>query len=260
MEWLWSQWPHVEEHIHSSGHILLCLDYDGTLTPIAPSPEQATLPPCTRSLLRKLASHSRMTVALISGRAVDDLRRLVRLRKPIYVGNHGLEVWQEGRRTDFIASSSFREAVTGIPPQLASLVTDIPGVILEDKGRSLSLHYRMVPQNQMAHLKAVFRREVLPLIRSAGLTVLHGKKVFDVRPGGNWTKGHIVLWLIKQTRRRSILPIYIGDDRTDEDAFAALRDGITIRVGAHRRSKAHYYVRDIKEVLAFLQWMTALSG
>lgn len=257
MEWLWSQWQHVEEHIRSSEHILLFLDYDGTLTPITPSPERAKLSASTRSLLRKLSCHSRMTVVLISGRALDELRRLVGLRKPIYVGNHGLEVWREGRRTGFIAPTSFREAVTSSRSRLAGLVTDIPGVILEDKGLSLSLHYRKVPQNQVAHLKAVFRREVLPLIHSAGLTVLHGKKVFEVRPGHNWTKGHIVLWLVKQTRRRSLLPIYIGDDRTDEDAFAALRGGITIRVGALRRSKAHYYVRDIKEVLVFLQWMTA---
>lgn len=260
MEWLWSKWQHVEEQIHSSGHILLFLDYDGTLTPIVSSPKQSTLSARTRSLLRELSCHSRMTVALISGRAVDELRRLVGLRKPIYVGNHGLEVWREGRRKDFMASTSFQEAVAGSRPRLASLATDVPGVILEDKGLSLSLHYRMVPQNQVAHLKAALRREVQPLIRSAGLTVLRGKKVFEVRPGDAWTKGHIVLWLIKQTRRRSLLPIYIGDDRTDEDAFAALRGGITIRVGALRRSKAQYYVRDIKEVLAFLQWMTTLYG
>ena len=260
MEWLWSQWQHVEESIRRSRHILLFLDYDGTLTPIAPSPEQATLPASTRSLLRTLSCHSRMTVALISGRALDELRRLVGLRKPIYVGNHGLEVWRRGRRTSVVVSGRFRKAVAGIRPRLASLAADSPGAILEDKRLSLSLHYRMVPQDQVAHLKAAFRREVLPLVHAAELTVLHGKKVIEVRPRVNWTKGHAALWLVTRMRRRSLLPIYIGDDRTDEDAFAALKGGITIRVGADRRSKARFYVRDIQEALAFLQWVTALCA
>lgn len=101
----------------------------------------------------------------------------------------------------------------------------------------------------------VFVREILPLVHSSGLTVLHGKKVIELRPQLNWTKGHAALWVMKHIRRRSVLPIYIGDDLTDEDAFGALADGITIRVGAHGRSKARYYVRDVKEVVALLRWM-----
>lgn len=257
MEWLWSRWRQIEAQIVSSRHTLLLLDYDGTLTPIAPSPELATLPASTRSLLRKLSRHSRMTVAVISGRALNELRRLVGVRNLIYVGNHGLEIWQEGRRTGVMVPRPCREAVTRIRSRLAALAADIPGALVEDKGMSISLHYRLVPIRLVSHLKGMFRREILPLVLSSGLTVLHGKKVIEVRPGINWTKGHTALSLMKQIRRRSVLPIYIGDDRTDEDAFGALTGGITIRVGTHRRSKAHYYVRDVKEVMAFLQWIAA---
>lgn len=255
MEWLWAQRLQVEERIRGAGHILLLLDYDGTLTPIVPLPKQATLSLSTRALLQRLSCSPCMSVALISGRALNELRQLVGLRTVIYVGNHGLEIWREGRRTGVLVPRSFRKAVGCIKGRLTSLVTEIPGAIVEDKGLSVSLHYRLVPKDLVAHLKAAFRREVLPLVRAAELTILPGKKVIEVRPGLNWTKGHAALWLVRRMSYRTLLPIYIGDDRTDEDAFGALRGGITIRVGADRRSKAHYYVRSVKETLALLEWM-----
>lgn len=259
MEWLWSQWPQVAAEMLSSGYVSLLLDYDGTLTPIAPTPEQATLPASTRSVLRELSHHPRITVAVISGRRLNELRRLVRVRNLIYVGNHGLEIWHDGRQAGVNVPRPFQEAVARIRSQLTSLVAEIPGVLIEDKGLSVSLHYRLVPTRLEMHLKAVFLRDVLPLVRASGLTVLYGKKVIEVRPKLNWTKGHAALWVIKHIRRCSVLPIYIGDDRTDEDAFEALADGITIRVGAHEGSKARYYVRDVKEVVALLRWIAQPS-
>lgn len=255
MKWLWSQWPQVAAEIVSSSYTLLLLDYDGTLTRIVPTPEQATLPASTRSVLRELSRHPRMTVAVISGRPLNELQRLIGVRNLIYIGNHGLEMGQGGRQAGVIVPQSSQEAVARVRSQLTSVVADIPGVLIEDKGLSVSLHYRLVPDGLESHLMGVFVREILPVIHSSGLTVLHGKKVIELRPKLNWTKGHAVLWVMKQIRRRRLLPIYVGDDRTDEDAFAMLQSGITIRVGAHRRSKAHYYVRDVEEVVALLQWM-----
>ncbi|MBZ0170102.1 putative glycosyl hydrolase/MT2062 [Candidatus Methylomirabilis lanthanidiphila] len=255
MRWLWSQWAQVAAEIVSSSHTVLLLDYDGTLTEIAPTPDQATLPASTRSVLRELSHHPRITVAVISGRPLDELRRLIRVRDLIYIGNHGLEMEQDGRQAGVIVPRSSQEAVARIRSQLASLVAEIPGVLVEDKGLSVSLHYRLVPHRLESHLMGVFARKIFPLARSSGLTVLHGKKVIELRPRLNWTKGHAALWVIKQIRRRSVLPIYIGDDVTDEDAFRTLAEGITIRVGAHGESKAHYYVRGVKEVAAFLRWM-----
>lgn len=259
MEWLWSHWPQVAAEILSSSYTVLFLDYDGTLTRIAPSPAQATLPASTRSVLRELAHRPRMTVAVISGRRLNELRRLVRVRDLIYIGNHGLEMWQDGRQVGVIVPQPFQEAIARIRSQLAGLVADIPGVLIEDKGLSVGLHYRLVPTRLESHLKTVFLRDVLPLVYSSGLTVLYGKKVIELRPKLNWTKGHAALRLMKHIHRRSVLPIYIGDDRTDEDAFRVLAEGITIRVGALERSKARYYVRDVKEVVALLQWVAQPS-
>lgn len=257
MEWLWSQWPQVEEQICRGGHTLLLLDYDGTLTPVAPEPQQAKLSSATKSLLRRLSRSSKVTVALISGRALADITRLVGLRNLIYVGNHGLEIQLDGQRRVIVVPETCQAAISLVKPRVAKLVTDVPGAHLEDKGLSVGLHYRLVHENQVADLRAAFRREVLPFVRTGALSLLNGKKVIEVRPSVNWTKGHAALWLVKRMRRRSLTPIYIGDDRTDEDAFRLLRDGITIRVGPHRGSRAGYYVRGVREVHSLLQWMSA---
>jgi trehalose 6-phosphate phosphatase len=255
MDWLWSRWSQVEERIGKAGHALLLLDYDGTLTPCVASPEQATLPSATQWVLRRLSRSPKVTLALISGRALGELRQLVGLRGLTYIGNHGLEMSWRGRRRVVAIPESCRRAIDRIRPCLARIVTDTPGAHLEDKGLSVSVHYRSVPGNQVPHLRTALRLELLPFIRSGELTAFNGKKVIEIRPKLNWTKGHTAVWLIGRMRHRSVLPIYIGDDRTDEDAFDALTGGITIRVGAHRGSKARFYVRNIREVVAFLEWL-----
>lgn len=247
----------MKQRILRSGHTLLFLDYDGTLAPIAPSPKLATLPPATRSVLRSLSKSSKVTIVVISGRSLLELRRLVGLPRLTYIGNHGLEMWREGRRAAVAVQKTSREAIGLIRPRLAKLAAAVPGASLESKNLSVSLHYRLVPRDQVADLKVAFRRDVLPLVRPPALTVLNGKKVIEVRPGLNWTKGHAVMRVLKRSRRPSLLPVYIGDDRTDEDAFGALTEGLTVRVGAHRRSKARYYVRGVREVLQLLEWIRA---
>lgn len=161
MEWLWSQWPQVAAEIVSSRHTVLLLDYDGTLTRIAPSPEQATLPASTRSVLRELSRHPRITVAVISGRRLTELRRLVRVQNLIYVGNHGLEIWHNGRQAGVIVSQPLQDAVVRLRSQLTSLTADIQGARVEDKGLSVSLHYRLVPARLEMQLKAMLLRDVL---------------------------------------------------------------------------------------------------
>ncbi|HEX9741966.1 MAG TPA: trehalose-phosphatase, partial [Nitrospiraceae bacterium] len=185
------------------------------------------------------------------------LRQLVGVRNLTYVGNHGLEMWHRGRCTSVAVPGRSREALSRIRPTLAPLVKGVPGARLEDKGLSLALHYRLARASQVACLKAGIGREVRPFVRSGALTVMNGKKVIEVRPCLNWTKGDATLRLMKRVRRRSLLPIYIGDDQTDETAFRMLRGGITIRVGMHRRSRAQYYVRGVGEVLQFLEWILA---
>ena len=114
MVWLWSQLLQIEEMIRMSGHTLLFLDYDGTLTPITSLSAQARLPSATQSVLRTLSRSPRVTVALISGRSRATLRQLVGVRDLIYVGNHGLEMWRRGRRRAVVVPQSSREALSGL--------------------------------------------------------------------------------------------------------------------------------------------------
>ncbi len=260
MKWLWSRWPDVEERIRSDEHILLLLDCDGTLAPIARVPGEATLPRNTGLLLRRLSRRRKTTLAIVSGRTVADLRRLVGLRNITYIGSHGLGVWRNGRHTRHIMPKSSMDAIARLRPRLAALVRDFPGAFIEEKWSSLCLHYRLVNADQRARLKTAVRLELTGLEGSAALKVMSGKRVLEIRPNVPWTKGDACLALMRQMRRRSLLPIYIGDDRTDEDAFEALSHGITIRVGDHRRSRARYYVRDTGEVIAFLEWLTTQAG
>jgi trehalose-phosphatase len=260
MEWLWSRWPEVEARIRGGGHTLLLLDYDGTLAAIAPSPERAELPHATRSILRRLARNRKVTVALISGRALDDLRRMVRLQHLTYVGNHGLEMWRNGTRMRVPVPPPCKAAIARLRPRLADLVAGVRGARLEDKGLSLTVHYRLVRPGLVARFKAACRAMARSFVRSGTLTIRTGKKVVEFRPGIAWTKGDAALWVIRRVRRRLLLPVVIGDDRTDEDAFGALAGGITIRVGAARRSKARYFVRNVGEVASFLEWMAACDG
>ncbi len=257
MEWLWSQWPQVEDRINRSGHTLLLLDYDGTLVPIGPTPEEAKLSSAMKGVLGRLSRCSKVTVAIVSGRPLAELRRFVGIRNLAYAGHHGLEIRCGTVRTIVKIPRSSRQAIARVRPLLASLIADFPGAKLEDKGLSISLHYRLLQEAQAERLKAAVQREILPFLRSGGISLLNGKRVIEARPSVNWTKGDAARWLVKRMRRRSLLPIYIGDDRTDEDAFRLLRDGITIRVGFRRRSRADYYVRGVREVHSLLQWMSA---
>jgi trehalose 6-phosphate phosphatase len=255
MRWLWSRWPDVEERIQGAGCALLLLDFDGTVAPIAPVPDEATLPRNTKSILRRISRSRRTTLAVVSGRTVADLRRLVGLRKVTYIGNHGLETWWNGRHSEVTVPRFSRQAMVRLRPRLESLLTDFRGALMEDKRSSICVHYRLVNARRAALLKAAIRREVIPFKQSGGLKLMGGKRILEIRPNLRWTKGDACLALMRQMRRRPVLPIYIGDDRTDEDAFEALSSGVTIRVGLHRRSRATYYVRNIGEVITFLEWM-----
>jgi trehalose 6-phosphate phosphatase len=246
----------VEERIRAGGHILLFLDFDGTVAPIVPVPGEAALPRNTKSVLRRISRHRRTTVAVVSGRTVADVRQLVGLRSITYVGNHGLESWGNGRRRHVAVPRFSRQAIARLRPRIASIVRDFPGALMEDKRSSISVHYRLVDARRIARFRDAIRREVIAFRNSGALKVMSGKRFLEIRPNLPWTKGDACLALMRRIRR-PVLPIYIGDDRTDEDAFEALGSGVTIRVGLHRRSRARYYVRNIGEVIAFLQWMSA---
>ncbi|MDD4907429.1 MAG: trehalose-phosphatase [Candidatus Omnitrophica bacterium] len=243
-------------------HIFLFLDFDGTLVPIARTPDRVVTPFGIKGLLKKLAGGPYCKVAVISGRGLDDLKKRLGLSGIIYSGNHGLEIEGPGAKVIRRVSGSYRSALKQMKYALIEGLSSIRGVLIEDKGLSISLHYRMVSKKDIPGVEAVFRKIADPRLKKGLIDVLFGKKVFEVRPASRWDKGKVVLWLLKRYARPlkggKVLPIYIGDDTTDEDAFRALQGkGLTIRVGARGASCARYYLRDVDEVSAFLRMIAA---
>ncbi|WP_332310562.1 trehalose-phosphatase [Alteripontixanthobacter muriae] len=242
------------------------LDYDGTLTPIVDRPELAVLDDDTRSVIRRLSGLC--TVAIISGRDRADVARLVGLDELIYAGSHGFDIVgpgglekQHDRAKDFLGP--LERAETRLRDALAS----VEGAAVERKRFAIAVHYRLVDPAEAADVEAVVERTVAdatvadgavedgaPMLRKTG-----GKKIFEIRPNVAWDKGRAVIWLLDALGldRSDILPIYIGDDETDEDAFRALRArGLGIMVADVPQGSAAKYVlgapSDVAEFLGKL--------
>lgn len=211
---------------------LLAFDFDGTLAPIVPDPDAAELPAPTRLLLSALAARRRCVV--LSGRALDDLRaRLAGLPLVALVGNHGMEL--PGRP----GSPALRAGVHAWGAELAGRLAGLPGVYVEDKGCSLSVHYRAAPLPDRAEAAIRTAARSLP-----GARVFGGHAVVNVLPEGAPDKGDALRALLLASPSRSVL--YVGDDETDESAFAleAWYPMLSIRVGEAPATRAQHVLRD----------------
>jgi alpha,alpha-trehalase len=228
------------------------LDYDGTLTPIADRPELATLSEDMRAALKRLARL--YTTAVISGRALADVKQLVDLVDVFYAGNHGLEIaGPQNTQIKYEQGLEYLDVVDAAHDTIKSQVGHIDGILIEHKQFSLSVHYRLVADSELPAIEAAVDNVIAnePRLRKH-----HGKKVFEIRPHIDWNKGKAVLWLLNALAldTDTVIPVYIGDDVTDEDAFRAVKErGIGIRVmGEPAPSQAHYRLRDPTEVQKFL--------
>lgn len=255
---LWTRWPSIRRRLGAADRLALFLDYDGTLAPIAGHPAQARLPEGVRVLLRRLAGEPGVMVSLVSGRSLRSLRRMVRVRGVYYVGNHGLEARGPSLRFVHPRAAVSRARMRRIAPALRRAVASIRGAWVEDKELTLSLHYRRVAPSRVPALRRAFDDVVRPAVRRKQVRVTPGRRVLDVRPPGRWTKGSIVTWLLARLAARGgagrILPLYVGDDVTDEDAFRTLRGrGMTIAVApVASDTRAAYRVRGPSDVRRFL--------
>jgi trehalose-phosphatase len=230
--------------------LAIFLDYDGTLVRIRERPELARLGPKRRAELARLGRRAK--VAVVSGRPLAEVRRLVGVPGLAYVGNHGLEIRADGRTWVHPEAARRVGAVGRTVSAIEARISDLPGVFVEDKGLTASVHYRMARPRLRGPLHDIVAEEVG---RSRGRVVLsQGKKVFEIRPNVPWDKGRGVRRLMLRAGFAGPrFPIYIGDDRTDEDAFRALGDrGLTIRVGSCRGTAARHCLGAVKDVWKLL--------
>ncbi|KHN09792.1 Putative glycosyl hydrolase [Glycine soja] len=231
--------------------IAMFLDYDGTLSPIVDDPNCAFMSESMRSTVRSVAKH--FPTAIISGRSRDKVFDLVKLTELYYAGSHGMDII--GPVSETLSKNHPNCVKSNDHPIfriLVEITKDIQGAKVENHKFCVSVHYRNVEENNWTTIGQRVH-DVLkdyPLLRST-----HGRKVLEVRPVIDWNKGKAVEFLLESlglADRNDVLPIYIGDDKTDEDAFKMLREsnrGYGILVSSVRKeSNAFYSLRDPNEV------------
>jgi len=235
------------------------LDYDGTLTPIVEDPKEATLPDKTRKVIKRLAKY--YSVAVISGRDLGDVQGMVGIDNIAYAGSHGFDIAGPGEKyRNQEMGEPFLPMIERAEQELRKTVSDIPGARIEHKRFAVALHFRQVKSADIDGVKRRFDRVAshYPELRKST-----GKKVIELRPNIDWDKGRALFYLLEAlyTDRSRVVPLYIGDDITDEDAFRAISDrGVAIVVGREKRQTvAHYMLRDPNEVAKFLQELAALA-
>jgi trehalose 6-phosphate phosphatase len=250
---LWPRWEELAVAL-GAGPLLVCLDYDGTLVPIAPTPEQAVADAATVEAVARLATAPGVRVAVVSGRPVAQLRELLPIGSLWLVGTHGFEEAAPGAEPRALRDlEACEEALAGLRKTAAAIAALHPGVRVEDKGAALALHTRLAERAAAAGAAELFRRAAAEV---PGFEVMAGKEVLEARPAGAH-KGAAVLRL----REAGEAVAYLGDDVTDEDAFAALAGepaAVTVRVGRPRPTAARFRLDEQAEVAEVLARLLAL--
>jgi len=232
--------------------IAVFLDYDGTLTPIVDDPDKAYLQKDMKNVLEKLADI--LPVAVISGRDRPDVQKLVKLENIYYAGSHGFDIaGPDKKETNPDNVEDFLPALDQADKEIREKIQGIEGAWVERKKFAIALHYRKVQEQDTDQVKQAVEEVALAhqKLRHSG-----GKKIFELRPEMDWHKGKALMWLLDKLDldRPDVVPIYIGDDVTDEDAFKALSNkGIGVVVmDTPRETGANFRLKNPDEVRIFL--------
>lgn len=238
----------------------LFFDYDGTLSPIVSRPEEAVTPPESIRYLRKLSRHSGTRVAVVTGRPLESIQKQVGAPDLVFAAVHGLVI--HARDFHFVQPQAqrFQPTIRRAVGRLESALGGREGVAIEDKGLTVAVHYRRAAPSDAEDALRTSRRVAAEL---KGVRRLEGKKVVELGPDVDWDKGRAVELILERLcgpewpGRLAVL--YVGDDRTDEDAFRRLadraKDAVTVHVGFRDPTAARYRVRDpdgVTEILAAL--------
>lgn len=232
----------------------LFIDVDGTLLEIAPRPELVRVPPSLAELLLRLSTERDGALALISGRPIAELDRLFRPWQGAAAGLHGIERrCPDGSYASALsgdADGAAAAALGRLRSELEALARQWPGVFLEDKGRTLALHYRAIPEAETPIRDAAVR-----LVReyAAVLRLIAGKMVVEFQPRHH-DKGRVIAAFMAEPPFRGRVPVYLGDDTTDEDGFAEVnrRGGVSIRVGPSGITGAAFELPSVRSALDWL--------
>jgi trehalose-phosphatase len=237
-------WGRIKERLHSAPLIALFLDFDGTLAPLRPQPEEVSVDGAARQALAALAHSQRFRVWIISGRRRADVRSRVSLPNVRYLGLHG---W-EGRDGAALREETHR-SLACLSSWMGALTTGSSGVWVEKKEFALTIHHRGLRPEELSRTRRIVDHIVEPF--SDIFRVEDGKNIWEVVPRELGNKGSAVTQQLAALPGGT-LPVYLGDDQNDEAAFAALPHGITVCVGDDRPSRAQYRLAGVPQVRAFL--------
>lgn len=233
---------------------VVCLDYDGTLTPIVSDPEAAELPDDNREIITHLSNET--PVAVISGRDLQDLKSKIEIDTIIYAGSHGFDIsGPDDLKMVHESEKEITPALNEAEKNLNKHLKEIKGAKIERKKFAIAVHYRNVEDKEVVQsVKNEVQKEA---DRQEILKTGSGKKIMELKPDIDWNKGYALTWLTEKMdwNTENYFRIYLGDDITDEDGFQAIKeDGIGILVGTHgEKTSASFALKDTDEVTDFLK-------
>jgi trehalose 6-phosphate phosphatase len=240
----------IRGRLLAAPQVLLALDFDGTLAPIAATPEEASVPRKTARLLARIASLDGISIAVVSGRSIVDLKTKIEF-PAVFVGNHGLEIESPAFSFTHPRADSFRPAIAQASWDLRQTFQCVRAVAVECKSLGVTVHYRGASEE----LRPWVRQAAEFTIQSYGgdLRCVPALQAVEIRPRLGWNKGSAVRRILRGSGVPAPLVICAGDDRTDEDLFDAVPRAVSIRVGERNRSKARYYAHDPAALCDFLE-------
>jgi trehalose-phosphatase len=237
--------------------LIVFLDFDGTLSPITSHPSRARLSRPVRDTLWKLVRL--LPIVIISGRAPEDLRRRIGLQKVCYVGHHGLSCLEAGGDMTWLTTPPHRTLVRQWLHALRTAAEGVEGAFVEDKGVTVALHDRLVKPRYRIRLRRCALRSLAPWIGRGSVSLLRGKRVLEARSSKTWNKGTAVSMLLRRPWARHRVPVYVGDDRTDFDAFTVVHGrGLAIRIGGRRGVAGEdAWISHPRNLHSILDWLAA---
>lgn len=260
MKYIFSKLPEIESKIRNSKNVALLLDFDGTISPIVKKPENAYITKQTRDNLSTI--NRIFPVVIVTGRPLNVIRKKVGVSHFLYAASHGLEWNFDGKFRKKILPKIIIKKIDKFRKTIYEAKDNYPSLIIEDKPYSVTFHYHLMPIKEKKMFIMWLKSFLKSIYKQSSIKVFYDKETIDIVPNLNWTKGDIARLALKYLREKNhknFMPIYVGDSKTDEDAFRVLSNGITIRVGEDKKSKAKWYLRNQKEVGLFLKWLLKIT-
>jgi trehalose 6-phosphate phosphatase len=249
----------LNETLAQARRLRLFLDYDGTLADFAPTPEHVEPDPELVSLLTKLAQHSRLRISVISGRRLSHVQSLVPVAGVLLAGTYGIEMQTpEGEQSNRVAYETIRPPLDALKPRWEQLIGDREGFFLEDKSWALALHARFAAEDEAERVLDEAREMATETASLGSFRLLGGHKFLEIGPTLAH-KGRTVEYLLERYPWPGALPVYVGDDDKDEEAFGVIKAHGGIAIVVSRQPSPTQADCRLESPQAVRQWLEMLQ-